>query len=335
MRLQVALTIDVEFTIGGAFADPHGKRPVGAQSVECRIGDEGAGLDFIMDTLEQHGLRGVFFVEVLNTLYFGDAPMGGIARRIHARGHDVEFHAHPCWTAFTDSEWAQRAPGNPPCDSLAELETAEIARVLEAGLGVFSRWGLPAPCAFRAGNLQSDLRIYPLLERYGIALASNVGLGTSHPQEAPLQLAGGRHRFGGTLEIPVSSYVDVRLPGVRRWKTFTVIGTGVAEARQWLDNAARLGVGPVVILTHPSEFVHSSSDDYLHLSRNELSRRRFESLCAYLAANAQDFEVVTFADSAKAWSAAQATHNPQWHASMWSRVLRVVENRAGSRRHAA
>lgn len=62
MSVQVAVTIDVEFAIGDAFADPWSKHPVGAQSVECRIGDEGAGMDFVLDTLEAHGVRGVFFV---------------------------------------------------------------------------------------------------------------------------------------------------------------------------------------------------------------------------------------------------------------------------------
>ena len=64
MKLEVAITVDVEFTIGGAFGDPR-KHPVGAQSVHCQLGDENAGLDFILDTLEAHGLRGVFFVDAL------------------------------------------------------------------------------------------------------------------------------------------------------------------------------------------------------------------------------------------------------------------------------
>src|SRR5438876_10417379 len=98
MRTQVCITVDVEFTIGGAFADPVGKRPVGVESVTCPVGNTGGGLDFILQTLEQHDLPGVFFVEALNTCYFGDAPMGSIARHIRDRGHDVELHLHPCWT---------------------------------------------------------------------------------------------------------------------------------------------------------------------------------------------------------------------------------------------
>jgi len=335
MSVEVTVTVDVEFTIGGAFADPVGKHPVGEQSVECRIGEEGAGLEFILESLEMHGLKGVFFLEALNTCFFGDEPMGSIARKIHARGHDVQLHAHPCWMAFLDPEWRNRVKGAPPCDSFAELETAEIARALEIGLAAFSRWGLPAPRAFRAGNLQVDARIYPLLEKCGIPIASNVGLGTYQPVDPQLRLSGGLHWIGRTLEVPVSSYMDVRLPGIRRWKTFTVIGTGGLEARQWLCHAADVGVDPIVVLTHPAEFVHSHGDDYSNLRRNEMTRVRFQKLCAFLARHPREFEVVTFADRANAWAAQPGTINPQWHASVLARALRLFENRASNRSRAA
>ena len=108
MITEVAITVDVEFNIGGAFAEPSSRRPVGIESVECRVDGEPAGLNYILDTLERHGLRGVFFVEVMNTCYFGDLPMGEIARAIHSRGHDVQLHLHPCWAAFAHPDWQQR-----------------------------------------------------------------------------------------------------------------------------------------------------------------------------------------------------------------------------------
>jgi hypothetical protein len=274
-------------------------------------------------------------VEALNTCLFGDEPMGAIARKIHARGHDVQFHAHPCWIAFLDKDWRDRVTATPPGDSFAKMGIADIERVLEIGLQVFSRWGLASPCAFRAGNLQVDKRIYPLLEQHGIPLASNVGLGTYWPNDPELCLAGGRHWIGRTLEIPVSSYVDVRLPGIRRRKTFTVIGTGGLEARQWLLHAAESGIGPVVVLTHPAEFVHKDGENYTRLRRNDLARRRLRELCGFLARHPREFEVVTFTDNAKNWTAQPGTANPQWRASALARVLRVVENRAGGSSRAA
>jgi peptidoglycan/xylan/chitin deacetylase (PgdA/CDA1 family) len=334
MKLEVAITVDVEFTIAGAFADPLHRRPIGTESVDCPIGGRNAGLDFILDTLEMHGLRGVFFVEALNTHYFGDDPMGRIAQRIRARGHDVELHAHPCWTIFAYGDWRDRVTANAPCDSFADLDDAAIESALWHGIKAFDRWSLPPPVAFRAGNLAADLRTYACLERCGIPIASNIGVGVCRPRDDALFLEGGRHWIGGTLEVPVSSYPDIRLPGVTRWKSLTVIGTGAWEARQWLNGAARMGIGPIVVLTHPSEFV-LGHDGNGPLRDNAVSRRRLQQLCGFLAQNADVFEVVTFADRAKTWTNGPGTGNPRWHASALARALRVVENRAGEVSRAA
>lgn len=334
MSIEVAITIDVEFTVGGAFADPD-RMPVGPKSVYCPIGGKSAGLGFILDTLEAYGLKGVFFVEALNTCHFGDEPMGEIARGIRARGHDVQLHAHPCWMVFGHDDWFLRVRDEVPCDSFAKLTNEEIDRALNIGVDVFRRWGLPPPLAFRAGNLEVDARIYHRLEHRGIPLASNIGIGVFAPPDPSLFLAGGRHRIGRTLEVPVASYPDIDLPRVRRWKTFTIVGTGAWEARQWLQSAAREGVGPVIVLTHPAEFIRSKRDDYDALRWNGIARQRLRSLCAYLADNAADFEVVTFAGAVERWRSGNGTTNPRWHASPWARMLRVAENRASERLHAA
>jgi peptidoglycan/xylan/chitin deacetylase (PgdA/CDA1 family) len=329
MTLDVAITVDVEFSIGGAFADPDHRLPVGADHVECPVDGRPGGLDYILDMLERHGHKGVFFMEALNTCYFGDAPMGDIARRIHARGHDVQLHAHPCWTTFAHDDWRTRVRDAPPADSFADLDDVTIDRLVRQAVETFARWGLPAPVAFRAGNLAADARLYPALARHGITLASNVGLGVFTPRDAALRLAGGRRRIGATVEIPVASYVDLRLPGMTRWKTFTVIGTGAWEARQWLRSAARSDVGPVVVLTHPSEYVHMPADGRAPARPNAVARGRLADLCAFLAAHPASFEVVTFAERAQRWSREPDTGAPRWGASSLAGVLRVIENRTG------
>jgi hypothetical protein len=253
--------------------------------------------------------------------------MGAIARRIRERGHDVQLHAHPCWLAFMHADWQARVAQAPPCDSLAGLPNEAIERVVQSGLNVFSRWGLPRPCAFRAGNLQVDRRIYGVLEKFGIPLASNVGLGAYLPAEQELRLAGGRHWVGGTLEVPVSSYADVQLPGLSRWKSFTIVGTGRWEARQWLEDAVRVGIDPVVILTHPLEFVYRQGEGYAKLRRNHASRQRLALLCEFLSEHRSEFDVITFSDRVVDWTSRSGTGDPKWRVSPLARALRVIENR--------
>jgi hypothetical protein len=327
MRTQVCVTVDVEFSINGAFADPIERQPMGTVSATCPVEDASGGLDFILDTLERHDLRGVFFVEVLNTRYFGDSPMGTIARSIHARGHDVQMHLHPCWALFSKPDWRNLLGPGPPTDSLAGMDEKYLEELLAAGLAVFSRWQLPKPCAFRAGNLQVDAAIYPVLKRLGIPLSSNIGLGAYRPENPGLRLDGGRHWIDGVLELPVASHRYFSLGPYERWKTFTVIGTGGDEARELLRAAAKSKTSPVVVLTHPSEFVKKTSDDYLSSRVNALSRTRLQALCAFLADHRDQFEVTTFSASMQTWTADEGTGNPRWRITPLAIAKRLVENR--------
>ena len=44
MRTKVFITIDTEFSIGGAFVDPLAKSPIGAQNVLCEVNGRSEGL---------------------------------------------------------------------------------------------------------------------------------------------------------------------------------------------------------------------------------------------------------------------------------------------------
>jgi hypothetical protein len=125
------------------------------------------------------------------------------------------------------------------------------------------------------------------------------------------------------------------MAGMERWKTFTVIGTGAWEARQWLRRATTSEIGPIVVLTHPSEYVFRHGEDYTRLQRNMIARRRLDGLCKFLADRPREFEVVTFAGSETEWTAKSGTANPRWSASPLAKVLRVVENRTRESSRAA
>ena len=333
MTVEVAITVDVEFSAGGAFERADAE-PVSTRNVECPVDGESGGLGFILDTLEAHGLAGVFFVETLQSLRFGDEPMGEIARAIRRRGHDVQLHAHPFWLAFRAPDWRARA-GGAPCDSFARLSDASIDEAVREAVAAYRRICGGGPVAFRAGNLAVDERIYDCLPRFGIDVASNIGVGVHAPSAASLFVTGGRHRVGGCVEVPVASYPDVDVAGIRRGKTVTIAGTGAREARQWLQSASRGGIGPLVVLTHPTEFVRGAVHSREPLRRNETTRRRFADLCRFLAERRDDYRVVTFEGERERWRSEPATGNPRWGASPWARLLRVAENHAFERKRAA
>jgi peptidoglycan/xylan/chitin deacetylase (PgdA/CDA1 family) len=327
MKLQVCISVDVEFDISGTFHDPDRRRPAGLESVRCFIEGEDEGLGYILRTLQAHGLTATFFVEALNTCYFGDGPMGEVANEIHARGQDVELHLHPAWTYFLSPDWVHRLRTEPPNDSLAGRASAEIKSVIERGAAAFERWRLPAPLAVRAGNLTASRSVYPVMKELGITLSSHLGMGLYRPADPALHLNAGRHWIDGVLEVPVTSYADVQIGRFSHWKVLTIIGTSVGEMKAVIEAAEQAALSPVVILTHVSEYVQRARSQDSRCARNRLARKRLEDLCRFLVENAGRFEVTTFRAQSGRWLNSPGTANAVLTVSPWLAARRLLENR--------
>jgi hypothetical protein len=96
----------------------------------------------LCDVLEAEGLRGCFNAEVFQQLVHrrlgaGDPALAALAdeweavvREAHGRGHDVQLHLHPQWSAATrrDGRWELSAPW-----SLAEYARPAVEEMLRAG----------------------------------------------------------------------------------------------------------------------------------------------------------------------------------------------------------
>jgi hypothetical protein len=189
--VDVCITIDIEFDIAGAFRWPDRNLPLGEPHVYCGAGGRENGLGFLLDTFRRYDIRATFFTEVAQVCYFGDAPMGRVVERIRAAGHDVQLHIHPGWFYFRHPDWRTRLASDRPNDRCDGRALPELVEMVEHGLAVFARWGMPRPIAFRSGNLRSDLMLYRALCQCGIPISSSIGLALSPPAEPELQLAGG------------------------------------------------------------------------------------------------------------------------------------------------
>ena len=99
MRTRVCITIDTEFSIGGAFADAS-RIPVAEPNVWCNVNGRSEGLGFMLDTFRRHRVEATFFVETVQRYYFKNDPMRPIVHQIRDAGHEVQLHSHPCWSLF-------------------------------------------------------------------------------------------------------------------------------------------------------------------------------------------------------------------------------------------
>lgn len=306
---DICITVDVEFSIAGAFHDPERFRPQAEPVVECRVNGEGHGLDFLLRTLARHGQRATFFVETLATAYFGDEPMRTYARRIAEAGHEVALHLHPCWQIFRFPDWQSRVrQPQGATDTLCGRPPEAVEATIAAGIETLGRWGLPRPRSLRMGNLMCDLGIYRAMRRLGMTVASNVGLGIYRSADDALHLGGGAHVVEGVMELPVLTYgIDLPWRGPARPKCLTITGTATGTTKRLLGAARAAGVGPVVVLTHPFEFVKRRDFTFRDLRPNRINQRRLEALCGHVAANPAEFRMATVEEAAEA---AGATASP-------------------------
>jgi hypothetical protein len=322
-KTEVCITIDTEFSIGGTFANPSRYRPISTEMVECRVGGREEGLGFLLRSFRDYGVQATFFVEVLQTIYYGKGPMGAVAERIAREGHDVQVHLHPGWLHFGNRLWRDSKAAS---DSCAARDEVGFAALLNYACDVFAQWGLPRPLALRAGGFQCDRNVYRTMQRCDWPLSSNVALGIYHQPDPSLRLASGRHLIEGVMEIPVLGYsteLPLMAPRVRNL-AITATSWGEMEALLW---AARENeISPVVILTHPFEFVKRDDYRYRVLRRNGVNQRRLEKLLDFIRHHSNSFTTATFAGNAKRWRADGAAASKLLHSPRRLSFARAAQN---------
>ena len=323
MATEVCITIDTEFSIAGAFNDAQ-RRPVAEPLVWCNVNERSEGLGFLLACFEKHRIPATFFVEALNRYYFAHDPMKEIAQRILAGGHEVQLHVHPCWSVFQHPDWQDRVRQDPRQDDFFGRSEASSLALIEAGMASFAGWGAPAPQVFRSGSLQHDESLYRALARAGIPYSSNVGLAIFDSGDPAYQLYSGRHLRHGVLECPVLTFCDWQVAGRRHLKSLTISGTSFSETRTLLENARRAGIGQVVILTHPFEYIQSRDDSFVHNRRHAVNQRRLELLCGFLDENRERFTAVGMAKSASQANTTVDEPNTLLDGARWQAARRMI-----------
>ncbi len=320
---EVCITVDTEFSIGGAFADPERYRPLSGELVDCAVDGRAEGLGFLLRTLREFRIPATFFIEVLQSFYFGARPMRRIAERIADQGHDLQLHLHPCWLRFRGEHWRHSATEDDFC---AARSRGELRMMIEFGLAQFSRWKLSPPIALRAGGFSCGHVVDQAMVECGISLGSNIGLGVHQPAEPEYRLASGSRMFDGVLEVPAFTYSALRLPVGSRLRTMAITSTSWREMEALLWLARRAAISPVVVLTHPFEFVKRSDFRFRELRRDHVNQRRLTRLLEFLSRNNGEFSATTFGASGTAWVAAGERPGPLLQPPAYLSLSRIAEN---------
>lgn len=322
MRTQVCITIDTEFSIAGAFADAS-LRPVAEPMVWCEVDGRSEGLGFLLEQFRQYRIPATFFVEALHRYYFSNDPMRPIIHRIQDDGHEIQLHAHPCWSVFQHDDWQARVRENPRQDDFYGRSEDDSVRLIQQGLDIFNDWGLTRPQVFRSGSLQHDDALYRALARTGIPYSSNVGLAIFDSGDKNYEFYAGRHIRHGVVECPVLTFSDWSLAGRRHLKTLTIAGTSFTETRTLLEKAQHAGVPLVVILTHPFEYIQSADIGRKTARRHSVNQRRLTQLCQFLDGNRERFLPSGMATASRQ-DGNEMPENPLLEVGMWQSVCRMA-----------
>jgi hypothetical protein len=321
-KTEVCITIDTEFSIGGNFENPE-LPPIAEPIVLGSIGGEEHGLGFLLDSFAEFGVQATFFVEALQTAYFGNEPMGSIARRIAEAGHDVQLHLHPCWLHYDAG--SEVGLGGPPNDSCAGRTDAELDYFFKFGLSAFSRWGLPTPVAVRTGNFQVDCNVFRAAIRSGLRLSSNVAVPIYRPFDERLMLVGGKHWIGRILELPIFCY-NCRNLGKKRLRPLCITACSRAEILFVLKQAREHELSPVTILTHPQEYIKKTNYRYTTLRRNRVNQFRLRALLEFLHRNQDDFVTVPISAVRDDGADSNRFDRPAVSVSSGMAMARMLEN---------
>jgi len=322
-KTEICITIDTEFSIGGAFANPSRYRPISNETVSCVVDGQEEGLGFLLRRFRDFGVHATFFVETLQTAYFGESRMGAIVERIAKEGHDIQPHLHPCWLHFRDRGWRTLEQPN---DSCAGRDQCELEALLHYSFDVFARWGIPRPVALRTGGFHCDRTVYRAMRQCGLPLASNVALGIYRPSDPALHCVSGRHLIEGVMEIPVIGY-STTLPLMKaRIRNTAITATSWAEMETLLWEAREQGISPFVVLTHPFEFVKCDDFRYSVMRRNTINQRRLQRLLEFISRNSDSFVAATFASQGERWLAGGPSPNRLLFSPRGLSLMRAAQN---------
>jgi hypothetical protein len=141
------------------------------------------------------------------------------------------------------------------------------------------------------------------MARVGLPLSSNISIGINQPVDAELRWSSGRHLIDGVMEIPaLSYYAHMPLSGPRP-RTLAITASSWPETESLLWQARRAGLSPVVLLTHPFEFIKKKDFRYRTIRRNRTNQNRLGRLLSFLNEHRDDFEAVTFGERGARWIA--------------------------------
>jgi len=134
-RPKIIITIDTEVGEKAKFVkDGFEKFIMG------KIGDDYYGIPKIIEILNAHHVKGEFFVDVYEKVYFGEKKYATLCKYLDEQGHGVQLHTHPGYSYDINRIY------------MHEYSLEEQKKIIKDGKELIKKWIGKFPIAHRAGS---------------------------------------------------------------------------------------------------------------------------------------------------------------------------------------
>jgi hypothetical protein len=299
MKPGVYITVDVECSMGGAFADPKLRPVPPARGMMGEYGGLRLGVPLITEILDGGGLKATFFVETFVEEQGYPGQTEPVCEYLLDHGQDVQLHVHPAYEQY--ARFRQGATAGPITDDLTELPRDRQAYLLGMGVERLRRWTGKAPAAFRAGNMAASEATLDLLPAAGLCIDSSYTFPFAGGQcrFSPVEPYNGSRRYRKVLELALSGFTLPWIPGEHRAKPLDLVGVSFEECREAIRRICGAGADACLIL-HSFSLFKVRNYQYDGGRPNRIVIRRLRRLCTWLAQNDDKYPVRTFSDLAAA-----------------------------------
>ncbi|MGB4497732.1 MAG: hypothetical protein WBI40_03460 [Methylococcaceae bacterium] len=282
--LDVFFTVDVEIWCNG-WIDIDKKFPSAFQKYIYGNTPKGKfGLPFQIEMLNDHGLKGVFFVEPLFSTRFGNQPLDEIIGLLSNGDQELQLHLHTEWVDESKEPLLEGIQTKRQHLRYFSLEEQTI--LIAKGKELLSKAGVDVS-AFRAGSFAFNQDTLSALATNKIFFDSSYnamlfgldsGVMPGIKILEPIQ-------HSGVYEYPMTVFDD----GTRSLRHAQLTACSYIELEGLLWQALETERKSFVILSHNFKFLNQAKN-----YPNYVVVERFRKLCAFLDKNRDSFRVRGF-----------------------------------------
>ena len=178
------------------------------------------GLEKILISLEEFSCKGVFYFDILESLYYGDRPIRSAIERILMDGHELGLHTHPSWRIDPDDNHSIHEMKRKFSfldnnkDMMAKCTLEEQRNVIDFSCGLLSDWGVYDVTSHRSGGYSINQDTISVLEEYDFKVDSSMLW--RHPNTKINLSINKPVKYKSLLELPVTVFERHQCIGIGR-----------------------------------------------------------------------------------------------------------------------